>query len=202
MATGRLGAGDTAIQPTILDAKGDLIVATAADTPARLAVGANGTVLTADSAEATGMKWAAVTGGGKVLQVVAATTATIAVSSSSTYADTNLSATITPSSTSSKILVLVNQNGVGKNSANSGNKLGFRLMRGATQIQEWEQNAAATATAVRNDIGSSSYSHLDSPNTTSAITYKTQFANTNNTAEVYVQLTTAHSSIVLLEIGA
>jgi hypothetical protein len=49
-----------AVDPlTILDAKGDLISATAADTPARLAVGANGTVLTADSAEATGIKWAA-----------------------------------------------------------------------------------------------------------------------------------------------
>jgi hypothetical protein len=58
MSTGRLGAGDTAIQPTILDAKGDLIVATAADTPARLAVGANDTVLTADSTTATGLKWA------------------------------------------------------------------------------------------------------------------------------------------------
>jgi hypothetical protein len=47
-----------AIQNTIVDAKGDLIGATAADTPARLAVGANGTVLVADSTEATGLKWA------------------------------------------------------------------------------------------------------------------------------------------------
>ncbi len=47
-----------AIQNAIVDAKGDLIGATAADTPARLAVGANGTVLTADSTEATGLKWA------------------------------------------------------------------------------------------------------------------------------------------------
>jgi len=47
-----------AIQNSIVDAKGDLIGATAADTPSRLAVGANGTVLTADSAEATGLKWA------------------------------------------------------------------------------------------------------------------------------------------------
>jgi hypothetical protein len=51
-----------AIQNAIVDAKGDLISATAADTPARLAVGANGTVLTADSAEATGLKWAASSG--------------------------------------------------------------------------------------------------------------------------------------------
>jgi hypothetical protein len=48
-----------AIQNAIVDAKGDLIGATAADTPARLAVGTNGQVLTADSAESTGLKWAA-----------------------------------------------------------------------------------------------------------------------------------------------
>lgn len=48
-----------AIQNAIMDAKGDLIAATAADTPARLAVGTNGHVLTADSTAATGIKWAA-----------------------------------------------------------------------------------------------------------------------------------------------
>jgi hypothetical protein len=51
------------INPTIVDAKGDLIAATAADAVSRLAVGANNTVLTADSAAATGMKWAAAAGG-------------------------------------------------------------------------------------------------------------------------------------------
>lgn len=56
-----------AIQNAIVDAKGDLISATAADTPARLAVGANGTVLTADSAEATGLKWATPASGGMTL---------------------------------------------------------------------------------------------------------------------------------------
>lgn len=49
---------------TILDAKGDLITATAADTPARLAVGANGTYLQADSSTATGLKWGTVSAGG------------------------------------------------------------------------------------------------------------------------------------------
>jgi hypothetical protein len=70
MSTGRLGAGDTAIQPTILDAKGDLIVATAADTPARLAVGANDTVLTADSSTSTGLKWATPSGWNPNFQLI------------------------------------------------------------------------------------------------------------------------------------
>jgi hypothetical protein len=48
----------SAINPTIVDAKGDIIAATAADTVARLAIGANGTTLVADSSEATGLKWA------------------------------------------------------------------------------------------------------------------------------------------------
>jgi hypothetical protein len=56
-----------AIQNAIVDAKGDLISATAADTPARLAVGTNGQVLTADSTEATGLKWATAAAGGMTL---------------------------------------------------------------------------------------------------------------------------------------
>ena len=47
-----------AIQNAIVDAKGDLIAATAADTPARSAVGTNGQILTADSTASTGLKWA------------------------------------------------------------------------------------------------------------------------------------------------
>ena len=56
------------IAKTIVDAKGDLIAASAADTPARLAIGTNGQVLTADSTETTGMKWAtSASGGGMTL---------------------------------------------------------------------------------------------------------------------------------------
>lgn len=51
------------IQNTVVDAKGDLIAATAADTVARLAVGTNGQVLTADSSTSTGLKWADATSG-------------------------------------------------------------------------------------------------------------------------------------------
>jgi len=57
----------SAINPTIVDAKGDIIAATAADTVARLAVGANGTVLTAASGEATGLQWATPSSGGMTL---------------------------------------------------------------------------------------------------------------------------------------
>lgn len=58
---------NAAVAKSIVDAKGDLIAATAADTVSRLAVGANGTVLTADSAQATGMKWAAGSSGALTL---------------------------------------------------------------------------------------------------------------------------------------
>ena len=79
-----------AIQNAIVDAKGDLISATAADTPARLAVGANDTVLTADSSTATGLKWAApASGGGMTLINTGGTTfsgASVTISSiPSTY---------------------------------------------------------------------------------------------------------------------
>jgi len=57
----------TAISPTLVDAKGDIIAASAADTVARLAVGANDTVLTADSTTATGLKWATPAAGGMTL---------------------------------------------------------------------------------------------------------------------------------------
>ena len=59
MTIGRIPSIEGGIQPTIFDAKADILTATAADTPARLAVGANGTVLTADSVETTGLKWVA-----------------------------------------------------------------------------------------------------------------------------------------------
>lgn len=57
------GGGGSVATDAIWDAKGDLAVGTGANTASRLAVGTNGYVLTADSAEATGVKWASVSGG-------------------------------------------------------------------------------------------------------------------------------------------
>jgi len=70
------------IAKTIVDAKGDIIAATAADTVDRLAVGANDTVLTADSTAATGLKWATpVTGGMTLLSTTTLSGATTTISS-------------------------------------------------------------------------------------------------------------------------
>jgi hypothetical protein len=74
---------------TAIDAKGDLIGGTGADTFARLAVGANGSVLLADSAEATGLKWGAISGGGLVFiqkgSFTSSTNVTVSNCFSSTY---------------------------------------------------------------------------------------------------------------------
>jgi hypothetical protein len=68
MTTGRLPSVEGGIQPTIVTAKGDLIAATAASTPARLGVGTNGQLLSADSTAATGLAWtAAPSSGGMTL---------------------------------------------------------------------------------------------------------------------------------------
>lgn len=81
-----------AIQNAIVDAKGDLIAATAADTPARLAVGTNGQVLTADSTAATGIKWAtpAASGGKTLISTTTLTGSTVTLNSFSGYKDLQL----------------------------------------------------------------------------------------------------------------
>jgi hypothetical protein len=156
--------------------------------------------IVADSAEATGLKWVAPAGGGgKVLQVVQATTTTNASNSTTTFQDTNLTATITPSAATSKILVLVSQH-CEKTAGNAGNTIALRLMRGATQVYINQYLLYTNTTLVQR--GLQSFNYLDSPSTTSATTYKTQFANDGNNAAVAVQASDQIGTIILMEIGA
>ena len=126
-------------------------------------------------------------------------TVTTATSSSSTLADTNLTATITPVSASHKILVLVTQNGVGKDTNDT--RVNTSLLRDATTIAT-ELGAAQDSAADSNFIGTVAFAVLDSPATTSAIVYKTQFASNGNNATAHVQVNGSRSSIVLLEVKA
>jgi len=185
-----------AISNTLVDAKGDLIVATAADTPARLAVGTNGYALLADSTQATGVKWGAV---GKLLQVVNADTNSAVTSSSTTYVDTGLTASITPSSTSSKILVTVHQS---YNIPTSGNGMGIKLVRGSTDLRTHGSYVGYTAAGGEVITGHFSISYLDSPSTTSSTTYKTQFARLTGSSSASVNNFSIYSYITLMEIGA
>ena len=187
-----------AIPPTIFDAAGDLIVASAADTAARLAIGTTGQVLTSNGTTAT---WATPAGGGKVLQVVAAYTGTATTSSSSTYIDTTLTANITPSSTSSKVLILVSQNGCVKGSQTASNGIGLRLLRGASNLITFAYEGLQTNTTIVNKGGFST-AYLDSPATTSSTTYKTMMANTGSNNASVTANENASSSIILIEIGA
>ena len=73
MTISRIPSVEGGIQPTLLTAKGDLISATAASTVARLAVGSDSQILVADSAEATGLKWATPSGGMSWVSILART---------------------------------------------------------------------------------------------------------------------------------
>ena len=103
-----------AIQNAIVDAKGDLIAATAADTPARLAVGTNGQILTADSTAATGLAWAAPasSGGMTLLSTTTLSGATTITVNSISQSYTNLLVTMDAfySSSASNFYVKFNNN--------------------------------------------------------------------------------------------
>jgi len=184
---------------TAIDAKGDLIVGTGADTFSRLAVSAtNGHTLVADSAEATGLKWAAPAGGGgKVLQVVQDTLVGGLTTTSTSYVDSGLTLSITPVSVSSRILVMVNI--VGMNPSTS-QGAGARIMRDSTEIYFTD--------VINLGIGNTtpvSFMYVDSPSTTSAITYKAQAKNTQAGILYlgnYYSQTNPISSIIAMEIGA
>ena len=120
--------------------------------------------------------------GGKILQVVSTTKTDPFSSSSTSYVDvTGLSATITPASSSNKIMVLVTACG------NTNGSKGYgRIVRGSTAIAvgdadgskvqaTFDMNNAASGNRGQSYVGSI----LDSPNTTSATTYKLQIRHEN-----------------------
>lgn len=151
----------------------------------------------------TGSAWVAIGGGGggKVLQVVNATYSTETTNSTSTFADTGLTASITPSSATSTILVTVVQAGIGKSAAN--NDGSWKLLRGATTLATFETAAPYTNAATVSNIGASGITYLDSPATTSSTTYKTQFKNNvGGTGTITAQYGGSTASITLMEIGA
>jgi hypothetical protein len=140
---------------------------------------------------------------GNILQVVNATYGTQVVSSSSAFADTGLTASITPTSSSSKILIFVNQAGLYKSTNNTYMQL--RLLRGSTALIDFERAGGFTGGTGNSGFGSASACYLDSPATTSSTTYKTQFASGDNSAQVIAQISqsgTCTSTITLLEVAA
>jgi hypothetical protein len=191
---------NAAIAKSTVTTAGDIIYRNAT-VPARLGIGTAGQVLTVNTG-ATAPEWKTIAAGGKVLQVVMGSTSTTVTNSTTTPADTGLTATITPSSATSKVLVLVSHQGCYKSPGNAQNALSMKLLRGATNIQTISNNLFYNTT-VGEVTGSISASYLDAPATTSATTYKTQFYNYIAASNVAVQIQNQElSTMILLEIGA
>ena len=207
--------GVTSAVQTQLDAKtakstltttGDIYYASSANTPARLGIGSTGNVLTVASGIPS---WAAPAGGGKVLQVVQATSSTATIVASTTMTDSGLSVSITPTLNTSKVLILVSQGLLLKRNIDRALG-GWRLMRNSTEIFNGNDGFFILA-----NLGGAGYqtwmqgyyaiNYLDSPGTTSATTYKTQLkvSTTSDSAALWGQGENGvTSSIIALEIGA
>jgi hypothetical protein len=167
--------------------------------PGNLTVSGN-TTISGSSATVNGDEVRTLGTSGAIVQVVQNTYATQVRSQTNTLVDTGLNATITPTSSSNKILVFVQQSGCYKDSNNTHGTI--RLYRGTTFIQMIDNYFAYTNSTARSGIGSVCGQFLDSPATTSAITYKTQFSSVANSAWVYVQVQSETSTMTLMEIVA
>lgn len=157
-----------AIQNAIVDAKGDLISATAADTPARLAVGTNGQVLTADSTTATGLKWAASGAGITLLSTTNLTGSTTTVSSiSGSY--TNLFVYLKDFYAGDAAQIYLNFNGDTTNS-----NYQWSAMRGYATGADFQSgaNARCIATTLKN-TSNENFMVFQIPNYTNTTTHKT-----------------------------
>jgi hypothetical protein len=132
----------------------------------------------------------------RVLQVVAGSTTTVTTTTSATYVDTTLTATITPQSNTSKILVLVTQTFLPDVAATDQS---IQVLRGATSIGVTTGVGYSSASLV---VANFATNVLDSPATTSATTYKTQFKRNSGTGTLYANLNSNPANIILLEISA
>ena len=186
---------------------GDLLYASGTNTLAKRAIGSTGNVLTVSGGVPT---WAAPAGGGKVLQVVSAKYSTQTTVASSSFTDTGLTLSITPSAASSKVLVLITQQAVLERlSANEGGAI--ELRRDSTTVYalgdasvSYGYSIQATGATIVQRASAITISYLDAPNTTSSVTYKTRgcVSNTSNSGQVRFQDNGCDSTITLLEIGA
>jgi len=140
--------------------------------------------------------------GGKVLQVVTAILGTQTSTTSTSDSNTGLNANITPSSTSSKILVQVSHSGIIKYTGATGLGVKIKLFRDTTELDILSTEAGWNNTSSYQDAGSVSNDYLDSPNTTSQINYKTTFACANvGGTNVGIGSAGSLSTIVLMEIA-
>jgi len=147
-----------------------------------------------NTARASGVIAAA--GGGKVLQVVTATDSTERSTSSTSWVtgSNTLSAAITPSATSSKILILTNF----YTTSGSDWTTGTVYRDGSTNLGDATYGFSRSSGAGKNAYISTAY--LDSPSSTSSLTYQVYFKGASGTA--YLQRYGSMSSITLMEIGA
>jgi hypothetical protein len=143
---------------------------------------------------------------GSVLQVVQATYSTETSINSTSYVDTGLSASITPSSSTSKILVIASMSVDSYRKSNSVLLTYQNIVRGATQITEKRGyfGGAVSADTYFYNLHNTTLTFLDSPATTSSTTYKVQ-AKTDtalNESTMRYQLQSSISVIILMEIKA
>jgi hypothetical protein len=135
----------------------------------------------------------------RVLQVVTGSTTTFVTNNTATFADCGLSASITPQSTSSKILVYISHGAF--NGAATVQEV--RLLRDATTVNTFGHVLLSDAAAI---MGYANLISFDSPSSTSAITYKTQFRRVAGANLCSFNVSDANgiqrSTIVLMEISA
>jgi hypothetical protein len=138
---------------------------------------------------------------GNVLQVVSATYATTTATASTSYVDTGLTASITPLSSNSKILVSTTTSFYLYNGG-ADNGCAFQIVRGATSILSPISNSVYIAgpTASTEQVFNFPLLYLDSPSTTSATTYKIQMKGVNGST-ISAQNGGNTSVIVLMEIA-